>query len=141
MEVDTSQNCDRSPESSIHALWECESIQAVWTLHFRWVDKARTSGLSFEELIRFIQQKPQATESFATTAWYIWCQRNKLRVNEPVVLNRVAGEAHQHLITYQSRQPRPARPVERRDIKWKPPLPGMYKRVILTVQCLKNRVR
>ena len=79
LEVNTCQNCDRCPKSITHALWECESIQAVWTLHFRWVNRAHTTGLLFEKLIRFIRQKLQAMELFATTAWYIQCRRNKLR--------------------------------------------------------------
>ncbi|KAL0005237.1 hypothetical protein SO802_012798 [Lithocarpus litseifolius] len=67
-------------------------------------------------------------ELFATTAWYIWCRRNKMRVSEPVVpMSSVAGEAYQYLATYQSGQPRPVRLAKRKNIKWKPPSTGMYK--------------
>ena len=53
-------------------MWECETIQALWNLYFGWVDRAQTSGFSFDELINFIRVKPQLIELFATTAWYIW---------------------------------------------------------------------
>ena len=61
-----------TPLTTIRALWECETIQVVWNLHFEWVDRTQTFGFSFDELINFIRVKPQLMDLFATTAWYIW---------------------------------------------------------------------
>ena len=51
-----------------------------------------------------------------------------MRVNEPMVpLNRVTSKAYQYLTTFHCGQPIPTRTAERRNIKWKPPLSGLYK--------------
>lgn len=43
-------------------------------------------------------------------------------------LSSVEGEAYQYLATYKNRKSRPIRLAEHKNIKWKPPSPGMYKK-------------
>ena len=66
-------------------------------------------------------------ELFATTTWYIWCQRNNMRVSEPVVLLRsVAGEAYQYLTTYQSGT-KTRQTCKKEEHQMETPLARMYK--------------
>ncbi|KAK7859276.1 hypothetical protein CFP56_007774, partial [Quercus suber] len=57
----------------------------VWHAKFNWVDRSQIPRGSFSALVGLIQTKPQLLDLFATTAWSIWCRRNKARLNEPVM--------------------------------------------------------
>ena len=77
LEKDTCQFCAKEPENISHALWECELLHQVWQPKFNWVDRSQVSCSSFLALVGLIQTKPQLLNLFTTTAWSIWCRRNK----------------------------------------------------------------
>lgn len=97
------QFCAKEPETISHTLWECELLHHVWSTRFNWVDRSQISRGAFSEIVEMIQTKPHFLDLFTTTAWSIWCRRNKARLNEPVMpLQKVATEAHHYLVTYRS---------------------------------------
>ena len=61
----------RFPESTKHALWECEAVRQVWSMEFSWVNEAVTAHGSFMDLVELCVTKPGAGELFKTTAWFI----------------------------------------------------------------------
>ena len=61
----------RFPESTKHALWECEAVRHVWSMEFSWVNEAVTAHGSFMDLVELFVTKPGAGELFRTTAWFI----------------------------------------------------------------------
>lgn len=49
-------------ESPMHALWDCEKIQEVWSHIFSWVDRSKTYVGSFSDLQVPVCEKPQLVE-------------------------------------------------------------------------------
>lgn len=85
----------------MHALWDCESLHQIWSVDFHWIDRHRASAGSVKNLVELIIAKPNKLELFATTAWFLWSRRNKLRLNNEVLpLNRVVTEAKRFLSLY-----------------------------------------
>lgn len=98
-----SEHCAKAPESISYALWECEVIQPVWNHSFGWVDRNRMSQGSFCDLLNMTCDKPHLLELFATTAWSLWCRRNKLHRQElALLLNKVAAEAQHYLASFRN---------------------------------------
>lgn len=103
LEEDVCQFYAKEPETISHALWECELLHQVWNTNFGWVDRVQASRGSFIELVAPIQDKTQLLDLFATTTWFIWCRRNKARLNELVLpLHKIVAEAHHYLVIYRS---------------------------------------
>lgn len=69
-------------EYVFHALWGCEKLQFVWATNFGWVDRTRMQLSSFPKVVNLICEKPQLVPLFAVTAWSVWYQRNKTRLQE-----------------------------------------------------------
>ncbi|XP_050255142.1 uncharacterized protein LOC126701039 [Quercus robur] len=98
--------------------------------HFLW--KACSNALPVKlNLVKrkFLEEDVcQLIDLFATTAWFIWCRRNKVRLNEPVIpLNKIADEALHYLRTYRNGHSKEKRKTPRGKIKWSPPPSGMFK--------------
>ena len=128
LEEDVCQVCNKESETISHALWECEVLQEVWSTKFGWVDRGQARHGSFCDLVAWIQGKHQLIDLFATTAWFIWCRRNKVCLNEPAIpLNKIADEALHYLRTYRNGHSKEKRKTPRGKIKWSPPPSGMFK--------------
>ena len=78
--------CSKAPETILHALWECEANRPVWNQYFNWVNRYTTTLGSFSNLVSLIRGNPMSIELFAVTAWLIWSQRNKIRLDETFYL-------------------------------------------------------
>ena len=63
--------CNSNPENTIHALWDCEDIRAVWELDFNWIDRGKVVRGSFVDLWELHETRPDTRELFAVTAWHI----------------------------------------------------------------------
>ena len=100
----------------------------AWDIDFHWVDRSSTSSESFSEVFQKICSNPALVPLFAVTAWSIWYQRNKLRLNEnPLPLQNIAGFAKNYLSKFRSLEK--SHPHGRSSIirRWYPPTAGAVK--------------
>lgn len=101
-------NSAEKPESTLLALWECETIQSLWNKSFSWLDRSQSTRASSGDLVTLIRIRPHLSDIFAPTAWSLWCRRNKVHLNEAAQpLERIAEEACQYLKTYRNAHWRP----------------------------------
>lgn len=101
-------NSAKKPESTLLALWECETIQSLWNKTFSWLDRSQSTRASSGDLVTLIRIRPHLSDIFAPTAWSLWCRRNKVHLNEAAQpLERIAEEACQYLKTYRNAHWRP----------------------------------
>ena len=65
-------------KSSGHALWDCEVAEAVWKESKLTLPKFRSPLRDFLDVVRKIweDRRDISWETFATTAWCIWKNRN-----------------------------------------------------------------
>lgn len=111
----------KKPGSTLHALWEGETIESLWNKNFSWFDRSQSARTSFGDLVTLIRIRPHLFDIFATTAWSLWCRRNKVHLNETAQpLERIAEEACQYLKTYRNAHWRPPKGPRRAKIKWHP---------------------
>lgn len=111
----------KKPRSTLHASWEGETIESLWNKNFSWVDRSQSARTSFGDLVTLIRIRPHLFDIFATTAWSLWCRRNKVHLNETAQpLERIAEEACQYLKTYRNAHWRPPKGPRRAKIKWHP---------------------
>ncbi|XP_030970761.1 uncharacterized protein LOC115991163 [Quercus lobata] len=93
--------CSGDSESVVHALWSCSCIQVVWETEFGWVDRSLMTLASFSEVLQKIRVKPSLLLLFAVTAWSIWYQRNKARLNEnPLPIHNIADFSKNYLCEF-----------------------------------------
>ena len=73
-------NCTRFPESTIHALWDCEVAVDVWVGSSLKLQKCAHGQANILKLMEYLFSKLslQEIELFLVQAWIIWNQRNKL---------------------------------------------------------------
>ena len=74
--------CGTSREIVLHALWECDPVQACWGHALMKVRHARLQLGSFIDLVSIARQLEEDTELFTLTAWFVWCRRNKCHFKE-----------------------------------------------------------
>ena len=120
--------CISEPESAVHAIWSCRCIKVAWDIDFDWVDRSSTSSDSFSDVFQKICSNPALVPLFAVTAWSIWYQRNKLRLNDnPLPLQNIAGFAKNYLSKFRSLEK--SHPHGRSSIirRWYSPIVGAVK--------------
>nr|POE61197.1 hypothetical protein CFP56_34358 [Quercus suber] len=67
-------------------------------MDFDWVDRSSTATDSFSAVFQNVRARPASVPLFAATAWSIWYQRNKTRLQDnPLPLCNVAGFARNYL--------------------------------------------
>lgn len=122
-------HCSRDSEDVVHTLWGCECLKVVWDSEFGWVDKNLASSDSFSDLLQRIQDKLAFLPLFTTTAWSIWYQHNKSRLQEnSLPLKNIAGFAKDYICEFKnlgytrsnSRQavPRGWHPLAEDELQW-----------------------
>ena len=93
--------CNSFPENTIHALWECDEIRAVWVRDFDWIDRRKVARGSFVDLWELLGTRLDTRELFAVTAWHLWTRQNKKMLNQTISpLQQVTLEAHHYLSKY-----------------------------------------
>ena len=112
----------------MHAIWSCNCIKVVWDSDFEWVDRSSTASDSFLDVFQKIRSKPALVPLFAATAWSIWYQRNKFRLQDnPLPLHNIVGFAKNYLGEFRSLdrlRPHCCSSIIRR---WLPPTVGSVK--------------
>ncbi|KAG6642613.1 uncharacterized protein LOC122276927 [Carya illinoinensis] len=72
--------CQQEPESVMHALWSCNSVQDVWGVSLRKLQKGVVMENNFKELWTLLIADLESEElvEFAATVYQIWKRRNSL---------------------------------------------------------------
>ena len=111
-----------------HALWSCETLKEIWNLYFSWVRTKYPHLQDMQELINLVGQRAKRLELFGVVAWFIWNQRNKLRLNKKGLLSDKLFEAARiYLLDFQSKIQETKVQQPKEIIKWRSPGDGMYK--------------
>ncbi|KAL0004830.1 hypothetical protein SO802_012391 [Lithocarpus litseifolius] len=123
--------CHASAETPLHALWSCSELDSVWTDVELWSNRSLVQFVDFKELLSWQIKNNGQLELFAVTAWTIWNQRNRVRLNQPAdALHQLAHLSKAWLEDYQGRQVTTATPVQQglqSVTHWKPPPSDFYK--------------
>ena len=81
-----------------------------------------------QELINVMRQRANSLELFGVVAWFIWNQRNNLRLNERgLPTEKIFEAAKGYLSDFQSKLQITKVQQQKGSIKWRPPMDGMYK--------------
>ncbi|KAL0006726.1 hypothetical protein SO802_008228 [Lithocarpus litseifolius] len=93
-----------------------------------WVRTEHPHLQDMQDLINLVGQRANKLEIFGVVAWFIWNQRNKLRLNERgLPSEKIFDAARVFLSDFQSKFQMPKVQQPKRSIKWQPPGYGMYK--------------
>ena len=80
--------CDRcraEVEDPFHALWTCTKLDTVWAEQALWEFRNSVSVADFKDLVSWIIAEGKQLDLFAVTAWSVWNQRNKARVQASII--------------------------------------------------------
>lgn len=122
------QLCGRFQEDTKHALWDCEAVKRVWCKEFSWINPLEAAHGTFLDLVDRLMSRPSVTELFATTAWFIWTHRNKVRLREKtILLGSIDEAASSFLQKFKSCREEPKQAKQLRHRKWQPPESDVYK--------------
>ena len=81
-----------------------------------------------QEVINLVGQRAKGLELFGVVAWFIWTQRNKLRLNEKgVPRDKLFETARSYLSDFQSKIQETKVQQRKENTKWIPPRVGIYK--------------
>ena len=120
--------CLTKQESILHVLWECEKFSHVWAPCFNWVRTEYPLLQDMQELINVVRRRENSLELFGVVAWFIWNQRNKLRLNERgLPTEKFFDAAKGYLSDFQSKLQISKVQQQKGSIKWRPPVDGTYK--------------
>ncbi|XP_075645666.1 uncharacterized protein LOC142616767 [Castanea sativa] len=90
-------------EETEHALWSCPELEVVWGDCEEWSFRSEVQLVDMKELLSWLMAEGKSIELFAYTAWMVWNQRNKVRVNQLAVpLHQVAEQAKQMLAQFRT---------------------------------------
>ena len=85
-------------EETEHALWSCLDLEVVWGDCEEWCFRSEVEFIDVKELLSWLIAEGKSIDLFAYTAWMVWNQRNKARVNQQaVLLHQVVEQAKQML--------------------------------------------
>ena len=88
-------------EDLIHALWLCPELDEVWSDQGIWRFWCEVGFISVKELLLWMVDKGKSLELLAFTAWNIWNQRNKARLNlQASPLHQVVAQSQTRLEQY-----------------------------------------
>uniref|UniRef100_A0A2N9F204 Reverse transcriptase domain-containing protein n=1 Tax=Fagus sylvatica TaxID=28930 RepID=A0A2N9F204_FAGSY len=130
----TCENCSNQVETTLHALWNCKTIQVVWQT-LPWGRRLQGATYAdFMDLWHRCTQLLSTTELqlFSMVTWLIWYHRNRVRLHQPTnQITRIVPRAQELITEFTNEQDRP--PVSlivskaSAVIKWQPPAEGRYK--------------
>jgi len=120
--------CSGDSESVVHTLWSCSCIKEVWDPDFEWVDRSSTASNSFSDVLQKIHVKPALLPLFAVTAWSIWYQINKSRLQENLLpLRNIVGFAKNYLCEFKGLDSHHSHKRRATPPRWLPPSAGSMK--------------
>uniref|UniRef100_A0A7N2MU32 Reverse transcriptase domain-containing protein n=1 Tax=Quercus lobata TaxID=97700 RepID=A0A7N2MU32_QUELO len=125
-EDSTCERCQSDVEDPLHALWTCTKLDVVWNDHAEWDFRNSTGFLDFKQLVSWLITEGKNLNLFALTAWSVWNQRNRARLQEPANdLQQIAVAAKSRLddfyMSIQRRDSQGRRATHTAQSHWRPP--------------------
>ena len=77
--------CKQASESSLHAIWSCGELDAIWEGESQWQCHRSFTFVDFKELLSWLITNQHNLEFYSSLAWLIWTQRNLIRLNKPSI--------------------------------------------------------
>ena len=76
--------CCESNEDSLHALWLCDTVKAIWMSDQSFSFMHSKTFSSFADALLFLRKEasPRSVEHFVMVVWCIWERRNRLRLRQ-----------------------------------------------------------
>ena len=97
------KRCLSTVEETEHALWPCLKLEVVWGDRKEWCFRSKVEFTDVKELLSWLIVEGKSLDLFAYTAWMLWNERKKARVNQQVVpLHQVAKQAKQMLAQFRA---------------------------------------
>ena len=97
------KRCLSVVEETEHAFWLCPELEVVWGDYEEWCFRSEVEFKDVKELLSWLIAEGKSLDLFAYTAWMVWNQRNKARVNQQAVLrHQVAEQAKQMLAQFKA---------------------------------------
>ena len=101
IECRTCDRCKHVPESALHAMWSYHELDVVWENDAQWQCRRNQTFVDFKELLLWLIINQRDLNFFCTTAWLIWTQRNRLRLNNVTVnSHQIAATARDHIAEF-----------------------------------------
>ena len=95
--------CKQTVEEPIHALWSCPKLDEVWSNQGIWGFRCEVGFTSVKELPLWMVEEGKSLELLAFTAWSVWNQRNKARLNlQAISLHQVTAQSRVKLEQYRA---------------------------------------
>ena len=99
------ENCQKSPEDVLHAMWNCPLIKPAWD-NETWLLRIRDSQiLDYADLFSKVLEigTQQNSEAFIIISWTLWQRRNKIRVHQAMeTIDQVNTKARAYLDEFAS---------------------------------------
>lgn len=87
------ERCKMAIEDLVHALWTCPALDVVWANQDKWRFRGEIDFTRVKELLSWMIEEGKPLELLAYTAWIVWNQRNKVRLNlQASPLHQVAAQ-------------------------------------------------
>ena len=124
--------CKAESEDTIHALWGCSSLSAIWYPHEELKKMVRLKFGVFSDLLEvvFSRQSCVDVEVLAMMFWLIWNNRNAKRCGGEIIDNHLIRSKAESLISeFRTAQVTLRKPsvAATRAVRWIPPEPPSYK--------------
>ena len=78
-------HCQAEVEDPLHALWTCTELDTIWANQALWEFRNSVGFADFKDLVSWIIAEGKQLDLFAITAWSVWNQRNKARVQASII--------------------------------------------------------
>ena len=97
------ERCKLAVEDSVHALWSCMELDIVWADKEKWGFRCEIGFICVWELLSWMIEEGKSLELLAYTAWSVWNQRSKVRLNlQACPLHHVAEQTAGMLAQYRA---------------------------------------
>ena len=123
--------CCESNEDSLHALWLCDTVKAIWMSDQSFSFMHSKNFSSFADALLFLRKEasPRLVEHFVMVVWCIWERRNRVRLRQQAWgIAEVCWHDSDLLKEFHDVHKKvPQMVVRSNDSRWKPSASGTYK--------------
>lgn len=122
------ERCSQAPEDTLHGLWTCSHLDAVWNALPNWNFKNDHIFSSFKEVVQFILDSNNNLEIFAMQVWAIWNHRNQSWNSRPCCpINQLSQLAKTRYDEFVKLTPSRPSPQHHPRTLWQAPPPNLFK--------------